>query len=102
MLIVVCVALAACHDAKLDRAKAEVGSLAAVVTRNTGGEEGSMTCPKLEDLAPDAGVPKNDPWGRPYVLACENGLQVVSAGPDGVFDSSDDIRSTGRRNPFPP
>ncbi len=42
----------------------------------------------------------NDPWGHPYKMMCgptlptdAHGLAVASAGPDGVFDTADDIHS---------
>jgi len=39
-----------------------------------------------------------DPWGTPYQFACGRqyaiGLWTRSAGPDGVFDTADDLSST--------
>jgi hypothetical protein len=42
----------------------------------------------------------NDPWGHPYKMMCgaslpmgAHGLAIASAGPDGAFDTADDIRS---------
>ena len=53
-------------------------------------------CPRqLAELAPymndDTVV---DPWGTPYAMSCLHiGILVVSAGPDGIFFTRDDIRS---------
>jgi|HubBroStandDraft_6_1064221.scaffolds.fasta_scaffold917996_2 hypothetical protein len=42
----------------------------------------------------------NDPWGHPYKMMCGpslpagvHGVAIASAGPDGMFDTADDIRS---------
>ncbi|MEM9068196.1 MAG: prepilin-type N-terminal cleavage/methylation domain-containing protein [Myxococcota bacterium] len=52
-------------------------------------------CPTLDDLVGDYLDPHTrheDPWGNPYAIVCEDGDYLgLSAGPDGVFDTDDDI-----------
>jgi hypothetical protein len=39
-----------------------------------------------------------DPWGRPYAYyRGEGGIAIVSAGPDGVLGTSDDVVTIGNR-----
>ena len=39
---------------------------------------------------------KTDPWGNEYGLETEDGfLDVYSAGPDGKYDTDDDLRAPG-------
>jgi hypothetical protein len=94
--------LASCNDPKVEQAKSEVASIAASITRDTKGDEGSMRCPTFEELVHNPAMPRRDPWGHPYAIACGNGHQVFSVGPDGVPGTKDDIYSAGRRGPFPP
>jgi hypothetical protein len=61
----------------------------------------SEKCPKtLDELATyfgDApGIPvKTDPWGHDLVMTCgDNGIAVLSLGPDGEKGTPDDIHST--------
>ena len=52
----------------------------------------------LEGLAPAA--PNLDPWGREFQLSCEDGrVSVRSAGPDGRWDSDDDVLTVGNPEP---
>ncbi len=50
-------------------------------------------CPDIEDL--DGYVDNAvDPWGNEYAIECDgNDVTVYSAGPDGQFDTEDDIDS---------
>ena len=60
-----------------------------------------QACPAtLAELAPYTDVKQVDPWGHPYKVMCGaslppdvRGLAAASAGPDGVFDTADDIHS---------
>lgn len=56
------------------------------------------TCPAIGDLIALLDNEGNtDPWGNPYVLTCKEGskssILIRSAGPDGNYESSDDILS---------
>ena len=68
----------------------------------------SEICAKLRSadehsLAAEAKAPPRDPWGRPFSIRVgQEDIVVRTAGPDGRFDSEDDIgaaldRRTGRR-----
>ncbi|MEM9068197.1 MAG: hypothetical protein AAGE52_06805 [Myxococcota bacterium] len=52
-------------------------------------------CPSLADLRGaylDVHARVEDPWGRPYRVACHGERPVgASAGPDGVFGTEDDL-----------
>lgn len=56
------------------------------------------TCPTVEDLKKYRKI-GNDPWGKPFVLVCGEGLPedtdmgVISFGPDKKQGTDDDIRS---------
>lgn len=57
--------------------------------------EGERDCPDVADLRPllDATRDHHDPWGADYRIACDGAtVRVTSAGPDGDFDTDDDIR----------
>ncbi len=61
--------------------------------RNTG-----KACPSIGDLIAMLDNEGNtDPWGNPYVLTCKEGsktpILIRSAGPDGNYESADDILS---------
>ena len=54
-------------------------------------------CPSLDDLVQerflDEGVPRLDPWNRPYLIECDGpDVTVTSAGPDGAAGTADDVR----------
>ncbi len=54
-------------------------------------------CATMEQLIEDKAIDKNkattDPWDRPYKIECDGtDIIVISAGPDGEFDTDDDIR----------
>ena len=47
----------------------------------------------IEDKAIDKSKATTDPWDRPYRIECDGTeITVISAGPDGEFDTDDDIR----------
>jgi len=54
-------------------------------------------CATMDQLIEDKAIDKNkattDPWDHPYKIECDGtDIIVVSAGPDGEFDTEDDIR----------
>jgi hypothetical protein len=54
-------------------------------------------CPTISVLKRDSALPKDavaeDPWGTRYRIVCEEGTHaVLSAGRDGMFATSDDVR----------
>jgi general secretion pathway protein G len=62
---------------------------------------GSEECPTPDEMQRDGFLSSRsnteDPWGTPYRIQCEpEHVVVVSAGPDLVFDTEDDI-SSGQR-----
>lgn len=56
----------------------------------------ARACPQhlLELNFYDPSLHAVDPWGRPYQFACTPRLWARSAGPDRMFDTSDDLTST--------
>lgn len=64
-------------------------------------EHGGALPDTLDDLS--TSVPLTDPWGNPlrYEPLDDGGYDLRSAGPDGQFDTADDIRATGS-NPTNP
>jgi hypothetical protein len=54
--------------------------------------EHEVGCPTLAELEADGviGRPARDFWDRPYRIECDT-IRVSSAGPDGRFDTADDI-----------
>lgn len=39
----------------------------------------------------------NDPWNKPYTINLyDNGYEILSAGPDGNFNNTDDIKIVGK------
>ena len=53
-------------------------------------------CPTVDDLARDRAVAANvsldDSWGHRYLVRCsEDETDITSAGPDGRFETADDI-----------
>ena len=54
-------------------------------------------CATMDQLIEDKAIDKNkattDPWDHPYKIECDGtDIIVISAGPDGEFDTEDDIR----------
>jgi len=64
----------------------------------TDGPEGA--CPSVDDLVRAKQLEPQrtlDPWGAPYRIHCEGDeLRVVSAGPDGVEGTADDLRDDSK------
>ena len=57
-------------------------------------EEGGDACPTVDELPLDRRQRTTDAWERPFHVECdERGVFVRSAGPDGVWENEDDIRS---------
>ena len=59
---------------------------------------GSEECPTPDEMQRNGFLSSRsnteDPWGTPYRIQCEPGYAVASsAGPDGAFDTSDDVKS---------
>lgn len=83
------------QDAQLDTAQSEVKKIQAAIDTYRVNKKGK--CPKtLEDLKAAQfidRVPK-DPWDTEYQFKCPGdkaAIDVISAGPDGEFDTPDDI-----------
>jgi hypothetical protein len=61
-------------------------------------------CPTIKDLVREdilsrsSRPPLRDPWDEPYRIECfgEADVEVRSAGPDGLFATSDDITAASR------
>ena len=54
-------------------------------------------CATMDQLIEDKAIDKNkattDPWDHPYKIECDgDDIIVISAGPDGEFDTEDDIK----------
>lgn len=50
----------------------------------------------LMDVAATAKLPKQDPWGRPYIyVRSEHAWEIRSAGADGIPNNGDDQRTGG-------
>jgi hypothetical protein len=61
-------------------------------------DHGANDCPTVAQLVADKALKSDtkdsDPWGKSYKILCTgNDIGVGSAGPDGVWDSSDDVWS---------
>jgi hypothetical protein len=59
--------------------------------------EDQTACPTLEQLVKDGILDedgrRNDPWGTTFKIACAgDDVSIHSAGPDGKFDTEDDLR----------
>jgi general secretion pathway protein G len=57
----------------------------------------SSVCPTVDRLVADGildrGSPRQDPWGNPWKIVCENqDVTIVTPGADKQFGTSDDIR----------
>lgn len=89
--------LPAMRDAKIHQTTSDVAvvrtaALRVMTERTDGG------CPVLEELGLDRGARQSDAWDHPFRLECdEDGPIVISAGPDGAFDTEDDIRAPQHR-----
>jgi general secretion pathway protein G len=90
--------LARCHSYVYPRSRsAEIGvhmiRQAAEAYRSTDDADG---CPILERLVATKKLEArkvDDPWGRPYLVECtDDDVRVTSAGKDGRFFTTDDIR----------
>ena len=90
-------ALTMLENSKKKQAATDAASLASVaeafVITNR-----DQDCPTPEELSRDGLLSHRskieDPWGTPYRIRCEPSYAVASsAGPDGAFDTDDDIRS---------
>ncbi len=47
----------------------------------------------IEDKAIDKSKATTDPWDHPYRIECDGtDITVISPGPDGEFDTEDDIK----------
>jgi hypothetical protein len=80
---------------RTERAKLEAEAVlqAAELLINTNDVDG---CPSVEQLVERKKIDvrkTDDPWGRPYHIACAvDEIRVVSAGKDGRFNTADDVR----------
>ena len=90
------VAGGALGDARIDTAKNETMKIAGYADMYAIKKKGK--CPSDMKALKSAGIIKKvskDPWDNEYKIVCEgNDIKgVASAGPDGEFDSNDDINS---------
>ena len=90
-------ALKMLEDSKKKQAKTDTASLASVAEAFVI-THGDQSCPRPQELRRDGLLSHRsnteDPWGQPYRIRCESSYAVAtSAGPDGTFDTSDDIHS---------
>ena len=90
-------ALRMLRDAEDDQAKNNASAIASVAEAFVIVHR-SQSCPTPEELKRDgllSGRSKvEDPWGTPYRIQCEPDYAIaISAGRDGIFDTSDDVRS---------
>lgn len=82
------------RDAQIQNTKNQTTTLQQAIEQYRVAKRGQ--CPKTLEAMRAAGfvsrVPK-DAWGRPFRITCpsEHGVDVVSAGPDGEFDTADDL-----------
>ncbi len=93
-------ALKMLRDAKDEQAKTNAAALAAAAEAFIIGH-GSEDCPTPEEMQRDGVLSSRskteDPWGTPYRIVCvPDSAIAISAGPDLVFDTEDDI-SSGQR-----
>jgi prepilin-type N-terminal cleavage/methylation domain-containing protein len=85
--------LPALSDAKIRQTTSDVAIVRSaalrVMTERTDG-----ACPSFDELGLDRGARQTDSWDRPFRLECDaEGPIVTSAGPDGAFETDDDIRA---------
>jgi hypothetical protein len=81
--------------ARIDHARAQVKSLAAVAEAYLLHHPGAA-CPTASELRDarllNRGASTTDPWDRDYVITCDaNDVNVRSGGPDAQLGSDDDI-----------
>ena len=85
----------ALRDAKAKQARTDASSLSAAALRF---RLDHARCPTSTDELVEAGYLQRhgrstDPWDGDFVYECEaDDVIAVSAGPDGVFSSEDDVR----------
>ena len=82
------------NAAKIENAKVKAGAvqMAAELQLTVAGSD---RCPTVKDLVDSKKLDpkvKDDPWGNPYRVVCDDEVHVVSNGRDGVADSPDDVR----------
>ncbi len=90
-------ALTMLENSKKKQAATDAASLASVAEAFVI-THGDQNCPTPEDLSRDGLLSHRskieDPWGTPYRIQCEPGYATAtSAGPDGAFDTGDDVKS---------
>ena len=90
-------ALKMLEESKKKQAKSDAASLASVAEAFVITHD-DQDCPTPEELSRDGLLSHRskieDPWGTTYRIRCEPGYAVAtSAGPDGAFDTDDDIDS---------
>ena len=90
------VAGGALGDARIDTAKNETMKIAGYADMYSIKKKGK--CPSDMKALKTAGIIKKvskDPWDNDYKIVCDGGdiKGVASAGPDGEFDTNDDINS---------
>jgi len=90
-------ALKMLEDSKKKQAATDAASLASVAEAFVI-THGDQNCPTPEELSRDGLLSHRskieDPWGTTYRIRCEPSYAVASsAGPDGAFDTGDDIHS---------
>lgn len=86
---------------QLDKARQKTALSEASVIRSAANTalalEGATECPTVAELVEleilDRTARTKDPWGQPYVISCEDGVRVSSAGGDGKLGTEDDIHA---------
>ncbi len=101
--VVVCLPQHTGCESRAERAKLAVMQLAFEQFPRWRVQHPAAHCPaRLADMADRADHSGPfDPWGRAYQYSCDPqlrrthapGIEITSAGEDGVFETSDDIRS---------
>lgn len=110
--LLICLAVVGCNEKPavdphaLDQAWLKIGKMAFEGFPMWAAKHPAKSCPDtIADLVAESEVPDSkDPWGHEMKMFCGSnlpagakGLAVVSAGPDGKFDTADDIKSWGPR-----
>ncbi|MGB5376321.1 MAG: prepilin-type N-terminal cleavage/methylation domain-containing protein [Polyangiales bacterium] len=90
-------ALKMLEDSKNKQAHTNASALAAAAEAFIIGH-GSEECPTPEEMKRDGVLSSRskteDPWGTPYRIVCAPDFVIaISAGRDGAFDTSDDVKS---------
>lgn len=76
--------------AMINRAHTDAAEIGAAARSYTLDHPGA--CPELEHVALADPARGRDPWGREFAIGCDGpAIEVLSAGADGAFGTTDDI-----------